>query len=187
MPAIFLEPTLKEIRRPLILPPDTALLARTEPLSRCLQLDNRGCFPACLAMLSGKPYEKIAELAAAMGWLDEIRRVGTYRDKQQILFAMTRISVGHTVSSTNWRQLRQLALVTLRYPAFGSLHSVVYDPVAGGVLDPSPDVKVEVRRDFDNMQMIGYLPVLQLPTNRTAPRPYRLRRFAEPSRQGQYG
>jgi hypothetical protein len=180
MPAIFLEPTLIEFRRPLILPAEPALVARTVPLTRCLQLDNRGCFIAGVAMLSGKPYEQIAELAAAMGWLDEIRRVGTYRDKQQILFAMTRISVGHTVSCTNWRQLRQLALVTLRYPAFGSLHSVVYDPIAGGVLDPSPDVKVEVRRDFNNMQMTAYLPILQLPTDRTVPRPYRLRRFAEP-------
>jgi hypothetical protein len=185
MPAIFLEPALKEIRRPLILPPDPALFARTVPLNRRIQLDNRGCFPACLAMLSGKRYEQIVELAATMGWLDEIRRVGTYRDKQQVLFAMTRISVGHTVFSSNWRQLRQLALVTLRYPAFGSLHSVVYDPVAGGVLDPSPDVKVEVRRDFANMQMVAYLPILQLPTDRTAPRPCRLRRFAEPSLQGQ--
>jgi len=183
MPAIFLELTLKEIRRPMILPPDPALVARTVPLARCLQLDNRGCFIANVAMLSGKPYEQIAELAAALGWLDEIRRVGTYRDKQQILFAMARISVGHTVSSRNWRQLRQLALVTLRYPAFGSLHSVVYDPVAGGVLDPSPDVKVEVRRDFSNMQMIDYLPILQLPSDRTAPRPYRLRRFLKPLQQ----
>lgn len=165
-------------RHPLRGPAKPAPLARSVPLNRALQLDNSGCFPACLAMIAGRTYEQVAELAATLGWLEDIRRLGTHRDQQQVLFALTGVAVGPLVLSRNWWEVRQLALVMLRYPAFGTVHSVVYDPVAGGVLDPNPDITVEVRRDFDNMQMAAYLPILQLPSDRSSPRPYGLHRFA---------
>jgi len=157
---------MSKTQRPPGSPVPSALPTRTSPLTRCLQRDNRGCVLACIAILAGRRYDEIAALAETQGWLDEIRRRGTHRDKRQALLALVRVRTGHGVCCGQWTQVRQLALVTLRYPDCGTQHSVVYDPVAGGVLDPNPAIREDVRRDFSNMPIIRYLPILRLPSAR---------------------
>jgi ABC-type bacteriocin/lantibiotic exporter with double-glycine peptidase domain len=137
-------------------------------MKRRKQLDQSGCGIACIAMLTNKSYEEVAETASEVSGIPENGEKYTSTGQLAKLGKAHGVTIGckKRKKFKGWVHLPNRAILAINPDSERKYwHWVVFyrEPTGEGayVLDPNPAVKATRRKDFGRIKPFAYLPIIE--------------------------
>jgi ABC-type bacteriocin/lantibiotic exporter with double-glycine peptidase domain len=127
---------------------------RPDSIQRVIQEDDLGCGLACVAMVTGMTYWQVRTLAIELELYDPETSTGLNHQNMKELLDAYALTSSSMYRLENWHQLPAISIIGIKSTA---PHWVVAIRTRDDayLIDPSPQIAHEYRRDFGRMRLLG--------------------------------